>query len=309
MSTTATPSPAELKAAKAAQTGTGLHRALSMIVHGPSKVGKSLLGASTPPPRVIFDVESAARFLPLKAVTWNPDNPPPVFDGTWDTAVIPVRSWLDATKGLAWLQTGQHPFKSATIDSISELQYRYIEHQTGREQMKIQDWGSALREVGGFVRDLRDLTMHPTKPLEAVLVTAMTREDQKGVSRPALQGQLGTQIPYLPDVCAYLYVEPDENGVETRYLRTRRTKEFEAGERVGGRIPEILKLPQVTGSTLEEIREKNTTFAKIINMVFKELAPLIAEPAHITAPEAPAAPASGDDVSTTSTANTKENAA
>ena len=297
MSTAAPPSPAELKAAQAAQQatqGTGLHRALSMIVHGPSKVGKSLLGASTPPPRVIFDVVSAARFLPLKATIWNPDNPPPAFDGTWDTAVIPVRSWTDATKGLGWLQQGNHPFKSATIDSVSELQYRYIEHQVGRDQMKIQDWGSALREVGGFIRDLRDLTMHPTKPLEAVLVTAMTREDQKGVTRPALQGQLGTQIPYLPDICAYLYVEPDENGVETRYLQTRRTKTVEAGERVGGRIPATLKLPQVTGTSLDEIRQKNTTFQKLIDLVFKELAPLVAAPAQTPHdPTAPVAPVAG----------------
>jgi hypothetical protein len=55
----------------------GLHQALSMCVYGPSKVGKSLMGASTPPPRVILDVESAARFLPLKAITWDPAGPPP----------------------------------------------------------------------------------------------------------------------------------------------------------------------------------------------------------------------------------------
>jgi hypothetical protein len=74
--------------------------ALSMIVHGYSKVGKSLLGASTPWPRVIFDVEAAARFLPIKAVTWDPVNPPPdapkIKNGQpeWDTAVVSVRDPL-----------------------------------------------------------------------------------------------------------------------------------------------------------------------------------------------------------------------
>jgi|GEM_PF-1808835 len=259
-------------------------RALSMLVHGESKVGKSLLGASTPPPRVIFDVESAARFLPLTAVTWESTDPPPVYDGTWDTAVVPIRTWPDAVRVLDHLKTGKHPFKSATVDSISELQYRYVEHASGRDQMKIQDWGAALREVGGFVRDLRDLTMHPTTPLEAVVLTAMSKEDQKGVMRPALQGQLGTQIPYLPDVCAYLYTERDAAGIETRFLQTRRFNNKEAGERVGGRIPAVLQLPQVTGTTLGEIKAKNTTFGKIINMVFKELAPLIAAPAQTAVP-------------------------
>jgi hypothetical protein len=52
-----------------------IHPALSMIIHGYSKVGKSLLGASTPWPRVLFDVEAAARFLPIKAISWDPANP------------------------------------------------------------------------------------------------------------------------------------------------------------------------------------------------------------------------------------------
>lgn len=259
--------------------------ALSMLVHGYSKVGKSLLGASTPWPRVIFDVEAAARFLPIKGIAWEADNPPPAApkvgkDGVpeWDTAVVPIRTWNDALKVLDWLKQGEHPFRSATVDSISELQYRYVEKVAGRDQMKIQDWGAALREVGGFVRDLRDLTQHPTKPLEAVVLTSMTKEDNQGIMRPYLQGQLKDQIPYLPDVCAWLYVEPDEQGVETRWLQTRRMNNKEAGERVGGRIPPIIKLPQVTGDTEDEIRAKNVTFERLIKMVFKGRG--IAAPAH-----------------------------
>jgi hypothetical protein len=188
---------------------------------------------------------------------------------------------------LDWLKQGDHPFRSATVDSISELQYRYIEHATGREQMKIQDWGAALRELGGFVRDLRDLTMHPTNPLTAVVLTAMAQENpQSGQMRPYLQGQLKTQLPYLPDVTAYLHVEPDASGVETRYLETRRNAQWEAGERVGGRIPATLVLPQVTGDTEDEIRARNTTFAKIIKTVYKNrgIAAPAKTPATTTAP-------------------------
>lgn len=257
-----------------------MHKALSMLVHGPSGAGKSLLGASTPPPRVILDVEAAARFLPLKAVTWNPDNPPPPApekDG-WDTSIVPIRTWQDALNALDWLKQGDHPFRSVTVDSISELQYRYVERVAGRDQMKIQDWGAALREVGGFCRDLRDLTEHPTRPLNAVVFTSMTKEDGQGVMRPYLQGQLRDVIPYLFDVCAWLYAEADANGVETRFLQTRRMNGKEAKERVGGRIPPIIQLPQVTGETEEEIRAKNTTFAKLINTVYKGRG--IAAPAH-----------------------------
>jgi hypothetical protein len=97
----------------------------------------------------------------------------------------------------------------------------------------------------------------------------MTKEDNQGIMRPYLQGQLRDQIPYLPDVCAWLYVEPDEDGIETRYLQTRRMNGKEAGERVGGRIAPIIKLPQVTGDTEDEIRAKNVTFDRLIKMVYK----------------------------------------
>jgi len=250
--------------------------ALSMLVHGPSGAGKSLLGSSTPWPRVLFDCEAAHRFLPVKVKIWDPANPPPEppkidknGEPEWDTAVIIVRTWQDALNGLDWLKQGEHPFRSATVDSISELQYRYVEKVAGRDQMKIQDWGAALREVGGFCRDLRDLTEHPTKPLEAVVFTSMTKEDNQGIMRPYLQGQLRDVIPYLFDVCAWLYVEPDADGTETRYLQTRRMNGKEAKERVGGRIPPIIQLPQVVGQTEDEIRAKNTTFEKLIKMVFK----------------------------------------
>lgn len=287
----------------------GLHQAVSMLIYGPSKVGKSLTGASTPPPRCILDVESAARFLPLKAISWDPANPPPAAPkkDEWDTAVVSIRSWSDALRTLDWLKQGDHPFVSVTVDSISELQYRYIEHVTGRDQMKIQDWGSALREVGGFVRDLRDLTMHPTKPLSAVVITAMAKQDPNtGQMKPYLQGQLGTQIPYLPDVTGYLHVEPGEGGVETRFLETRRNAQWEAGERVGGRIPATLALPQVTGTTEDEIRAKNTTFAKIIKLVYAGKG--ISAPAVV--PATTTAPVQTQAVSTdaaTGTTNTQEN--
>jgi hypothetical protein len=252
-----------------------------MLVHGPSKAGKSMLGASTPAPRVLFDVESAARFLPLRAVTWDPIDPPPEPSKSWDTAVVPIRRWTDATKTLEWLTTGNHPFRSATVDSISELQARYVEHVAGRQQVKIQQWGEALREVGWFVRDLRDLTMHPHHPLEAVVLTAMSRDDNKGVTRPHLQGQLQHVIPYLMDVTAYIQVSEDDEGNEERFLLTRRRNNIEAGQRVGGKIPPLLKLPDVSATTLEDLIKKNVTYQLIMKRVFQGTAPVVSQPVPV----------------------------
>ncbi|MGB8385962.1 MAG: AAA family ATPase [Dermatophilaceae bacterium] len=242
-------------------------QSLTMLVHGLSKSGKSLLSVSGPPPRVYLDVESAARFLPIRGRDWDPAEPPPVPDESWDTAVVAVRHWSDAIAALQWLDTGEHPFRSVSVDSVSELQFRYLEAIAGRSSVKIDQWGTALREVGGFCRDLRDLTFHPVRPMEAVIVTAMTREVDNWM-RPHLQGQMASVIPYLFDICGYLYVSTEDDR-EVRRLLTRRRDNKEAGERVGGRIPALLTLPQVTGETNEEIAARNTTFVRMMGLVFK----------------------------------------
>ena len=275
-----------------------LHQALSMLVHGYSKTGKSSLAASTPPPRVYFDVENAARFLAIKPVVWDPANPPPDPDKSWDTAVVAVRRWQDATTALDWLKVGQHPFVSASVDSISELQYRNVEKIAGRSQVKLQHWGEVLRETGGFVRDLRDLTFHPTNPLSAVCVTAMSKTDKNGILRPHLQGQMQDVIPYLLDVCAYLFVDVDENGQEIRRLLTRRRDNKEAGERVRGKIPALMNLKSIDGATDEEVIAKNRNFQLIMKKVFSGsgvAAPAIHEPLVQGPSDGPPAGEQGDE--------------
>lgn len=270
------------------------HKALTMLVHGPSKVGKSLLAASLPKPLVYFDVESAARFLPLRARVWDPLDPPPIWtkESTWDTAVVPVRDWSTALQALDWLKMGQHNFRGVSVDSVSELQYRALESIAGRAQMKIQDWGEVLRVLGGFVRDLRDLTMHPTNPISAVLLTAMSFPDQNegGLMRPYLQGQMKVQIPYLMDVTAYLQIAINDQGQEVRQLLTRRRGNKEAGERVNGKIPPVLELADITGNTVADVAAKNKTFQGIMRRVFRDDVAMVQTPkAEAPAPAAEAA--------------------
>lgn len=226
-------------------------RSLSVLVHGSSKAGKSSLSVTSPAPRLYLDVESASRFLDIKRTYWNPDEgPPPEYDGTWDTCVVRVLEWTTVGKVYDYLKTGKHPFKSLIIDSLSELQNRYNEFTAGRNQLTMQQWGGAYRELGGLVRDIRDLTMHPTKPIECIVMIAMTKQVE-GKFRPWCQGQLQTVLPYLVDAVVYLYVdqEVDEFTGETREVRrllTRPTDNFEAGERVGGAWPKVITEPSVS---------------------------------------------------------------
>jgi hypothetical protein len=244
-----------------------------MLVIGESKAGKSLLGVSGPAPRLLLDVESAARFLPLRPIAWDPKSPVPKADPSWDTAVVSVKHWDDARRALDQIQSRPHPFNSATLDSVSELQYRNIEKVAGGEQPKLQDWGTIYREVGSFCRQLRDMTEHPNHPLTGVIVTSMAKLGEDKIWRPFLQGQMQTVIPYLFDIIAFLEKKRVLNGKnwdEVRDLYTEEVmpKRFIAGGRITGRIDSPLRLPLVTGTTIPEIAKKNTTFRAIIRDVF-----------------------------------------
>lgn len=223
-------------------------RSLTLMVYGESKVGKSTFAVTAPYPRLMLDVEGGHRFLPINVKYWDPiREEPPQADGTWDTVVVQVRDYDVVMKAFQWLQSGKHQFKSLIIDSISELQVKCMDNIAGTEQMKMQQWGELLRHMGALLRDLRDLTMHPTQPLEAVVLTAMARKGQDGVYRPYLQGQLAIQAPYFYDVLGAITVEtvanpdPMQAPYKVRRMYVERTPEYEAGERVQGRLGKIVE--------------------------------------------------------------------
>lgn len=230
---------------------TAADRSLSLLVHGASKAGKTTFSVTSPAPRLLCDVEAASRFLDVERVYWDPaKEAPPEYDGTWDTCIVRTRDWGTIETVYQWLASGKHPFKSFIIDSISELQNRYIEAVAGRKQLTQSQWGDAYRSVGGLVRDIRDLTMHPTKPIECVVMTAMTRQ-LDGKFSPWCQGQLQSVLPYLMDSVCYLYVDTDSDELtgtttEVRRILTRETPDFLAGERVGGAWPRIITNPKIT---------------------------------------------------------------
>lgn len=224
-----------------------MNRSLTLLVHGMSKAGKSTIGATAPYPRLMLDVEHGHKFLPINVVYWDPKRePPPVADGTWDTCVVPTLTYEDMMSAYQYLKLGQHQFKSVTIDSVSELQVKLIDQLVGPEQVKMQQWGQILRNMGDMMRGLRDLTMHPTNPLEAVVLTAMSKEHD-GKYKPYLQGQLATQLPYFWDVVGFLRVEewPNEDPLQPpnkfRRMYIEATPFCEAGERVQGRLGSIIE--------------------------------------------------------------------
>jgi len=239
-----------------------VQRSLTIMVYGESKVGKSTFAVTAPYPRLMLDVEGGHRFLPINVKYWDPiREEPPQADGTWDTVVVNVRDYEVVVKAFQWLQSGQHQFKSLIIDSISELQVKCMDSIAGNEQMKMQQWGELLRHMGALLRDLRDLTMHPTQPLEAVVLTAMARPGQDGRMRPYLQGQLAIQAPYFYDILGAINVEtvPNQDPMQpphqVRRMYVERTNEYEAGERVQGRLGKI-------------VEQQNLGVERMLDMIF-----------------------------------------
>jgi hypothetical protein len=241
-----------------------IQRSLTVMVYGESKVGKSTFAVTAPYPRLMLDVEGGHRFLPIVVKYWDPlREEPPVADGTWDTCVVQVRNYDDVIKAYQWLQSGKHQFKSLIIDSISELQVKCMDSIAGSEQMKMQQWGELLRHMGGLLRDLRDLTMHATNPLEAVVLTAMARTGQDGRYRPYLQGQLAIQAPYFYDILGGITIEevpnpdPMQLPYKVRKMYVERTAQYEAGERVQGRLGAI-------------VQQENLSIERMLDIIFGE---------------------------------------
>src|SRR5688572_282297 len=175
---------------------------LAFLVHGASKSGKSWLADTSPAPRVVADAEggNAVRWTPSSKIYWDPvTQSPPVPDGSWETCIVHVREFQTIVKLFEWLNSGQHHFQSVVLDSISEIQSRCIDGIVGANQLRQQDWGEVLRKVSAVVRQYRDLTNHPIKPLRAVVFIAMSK-DVQGMMRPYVQGALATTLPYFLDV-------------------------------------------------------------------------------------------------------------
>lgn len=236
---------------------TEIGRSLSALIFGPSKSGKSTLAITSPYPRLMLDVEGGARFLPIQGRMWDPmREEPPVADGTWDTCVVQTLNYNTVLKVYQWLQLGRHHFKSVIIDSISELQVKLIDQVAGADQLKMQHWGELLRALSSLLRDLRDLTMHPTNPLEAVVLTSMQREGADGKMKPYLQGQVQVVAPYLFDILGYIRLEsfpnpdPSQPPYHVRRLYVEQTDFAEAGERVQGRLGPIVEQADLSIETM-----------------------------------------------------------
>lgn len=188
-----------------------------MVVHGDSGVGKSRLSWTAPTPRLLIDAEGGFEWMRTPFRMWDPKGPLPADIGQDETIVIWAKDFADIQLAYQWLQSGQHPFNSVILDSLTEIQKRYIIGKFGANALDQQAWGDVLRDMEQLVLDYKDLKFHPTHPLWAIVFIAGSHE-KEGKRRPLLQGQLGLTLPYKVDVLGYLETQLDATGGFCRRL-------------------------------------------------------------------------------------------
>lgn len=222
---------------------------LCVMVHGHQKAGKSSHGDSGVRPTLLLDAETAGVWTPSRKLYWDPKREPvPAWpqdaravspDGYWDTCIVIIHDYRALFDMHTFLNTGQHPFNSVTLDSYTEIQQRCLNSLAGLRQPTQEQWGLLLRTVNSLARQYRDLIKHPVHPIWNVSYICGTHYDRKTARwRPLLQGAAQDYLPYVPDVLGWLYVADDG----TRRMWTGPSREYETGDRLWGRLPHDLQL-------------------------------------------------------------------
>ena len=192
---------------------------VSAIIHGEPGSGKSWAGATSPAPRLLLDAEGGGRFAPKNhpMVKWDPlTEAPPEWDGVWQSCFVSVQDWKTFDAAHQWLASGEHPFRSVVLDSLTELQKRLVDAVSGIQQPTMQQWGEVLRRMEDKARAFRDLAVRDDNKLEAVIAICLShkRDDQ---IRPFVKGSLELSLPGFFDIVAYLYTAQDDGTGQVLY--------------------------------------------------------------------------------------------
>lgn len=175
--------------------------------------------------------------------------PPPTYDGTWDVCIVNVHEWQTVPMVYNWVTQYPTAFTTFCMDSVTETQRRCKQNLKGTEALKIQDWGVLLSQMDATIRGFRDLTLMSGLPFRCAVFVAETRQGGDGKWKPFMQGQIEVALPYWVDICGYLYPdnEVDANGQatqEVRRLLIHPHPQYEAGERVQGRLGTVVTIPK-----------------------------------------------------------------
>ena len=238
---------------------------LCALIYGEPGAGKSWLGQTTPAPRLVLDAEGGSRHamrmgpdgkaVRVKKIVWDPTRDAPPEAGDWEVAQVFLRDFKTLKRVFEWLNTGQHPFRSIVVDSLTEVQKRCKDALAGTETLTERMWGDLLIQMEQLVRQFRDLTFHEIKPIECVVILALALDKGKKV-RPAVQGALGTSLPGYVDLEGYIAPVTSEDGTVERRMLIAFHETYEAKCR-------LHQLTEAYGNVI--VNPEFTTMLELIN--------------------------------------------
>lgn len=134
--------------------------------------------------------------------------------------IFPIRSWEDYNEAYHLLSSGNHPYRSVALDSISESHIfalmNLLDSQASRRKipdlLEQGDYGIALVQMRRLLRAFRDLPLH-------IFATALDRADidprEGTVRKPALAGALSDEVLGIFDVVGFLGITAIPEGDTT----------------------------------------------------------------------------------------------
>ena len=189
-----------------------IKRRIFALIHGPYGTGKTTLANTIPGPRLVLDAEGGSYDVDKPIVTWDPREPVPADLGKDDTIIVDIRDWETYRLALDVVESGNHPFASLILDSLTEIQKQLkdaISPETDLQNYERETydvWGKLLSFMEKDIRRFRDLSRPSSKkPINVVIVAASNVEEVP--RRPVLQGALRRSLPGFVDLEGYLHVE------------------------------------------------------------------------------------------------------
>jgi hypothetical protein len=225
----------------------------NILVYGEVGVGKTRFAGSADEvpslrPVLVIDVEGGT--FTLRSCFPNAE-------------VVKVTSWMDLENIYHELHSGNHPYNTVVVDSLTELQLFNMdqvmtrlnekdpdrfEKQGDGEVASMLEWQISGKQVRKFVRAMKDLPM-------TVIFTALMKSDKdkrtgKLVKVPDLPGKLAHQIAGMFDTVLYMYKTENEEGEIVRCALTTSTDTIIAKDRSNN-----LPTPFITNPSMKLIYE------------------------------------------------------
>lgn len=230
---------------------------MSFLLCGPPKSGKTRLGATTPEPRLIVDLEGRARYGPegKGAVFWDgSEEPLKLAKSSTRTYILQTKKLNVIDQAQQWLRSGKHPWKSFTLDSTMELKYMVKQAQfPGAVEPNRTQRGGINIVYENYLRVFRDILDDPANPLKCgVFITGASYDSDSERIRPILQGVIGEMIPYWMDIVGYLEavtMKGVTEPVRKLHLKQRKENDLEVGDgtdRIVTKLGSPIDSPNIT---------------------------------------------------------------